>query len=1027
MAAVRLVPLHVHSWYSLLEGEAGPEALVHRAAAFGYGALALTDTNNLYGAVRFVEAARRAGVRPILGARLRLGRQRCTALVAEPAGYASLCRLLSRLHLGDRPDLIALLRENQDGLEVLVGDAPLAERLAPLLGPRLWAEVIRPGVPAAAERRLLATAESLRLRVVASVAAHFATPAGHRAARLLAAVRQGALLDRLPAELPLTPDHHLVAPEEFYRRFRDLPQALLHTEQLAERCRSDVLPRGVVLPPARLDPGRDPFTHLHQLCERGLARRPVTDPQAARQRMEQELALIRLRELADYFLVVHEIAGEARRQGAPMALRGSAGNALVCYLLGITDVDPLRFGLPLERFLHAGRHDLPDIDLDFDWQVRDRVIAAVFRQHGPAHTAMISTHLCLQPASAFREAAKAHGLSNAQISDLLGDLRDRVEMLEADGRALRPVPAGFPLPPARWAHLLDDARTLLGRPHHLSVHPGGVVITPRPLENYVPLQRAAKGVILTQFEKDAIEHVGLVKIDLLGNRALATVTEARALGKPPAAGSPSPYEGEGGGGWGLADPKTLDLLRRGDTLGVNQLESPAMRHLLIQMAPRGLDDVAQALALIRPGAAEEGAKAAFVRRRRGLEPVQHFHPLLEPLLADTAGLILYEDDSLRAIQALTGWSAPEADRLRKLIGKAAPEELAGLAAAFAAGCRANGVDAAAVAAAWPHLAKFRGYAFCKSHAVSYALLAWEAAYWKAHAPRAFWTAALNNNQGMYPRRVYVEAAKRAGLVLHPPCVNASAAAFSLEPDGLRVGLTAIRGLGEEPAAALVAERRRGGPYANLADLRRRVPLGAETLARLIRVGALDALKRSRPALLLELALETGRPAPTDLFPAAGGPWPYDWMPEDDPLEKLWAAEWELLGFLIGPVAMELCRADLPPGLDDSRTLADRVGARVRLAGLVATARVTSTQRGEPMQFVTLEDEWGLFDVTLFPDACRQAPYLALGPYVVEGVVEEQLGVVTVTAERIALFRPDGRPAVAVARAPPERSPWSGPA
>jgi DNA-directed DNA polymerase III PolC len=1101
MAMLCFTPLHVHSHYSLLEGVDSPDVLLRRAAACGYRTLALTDSNNLYGAVAFMEAARRYGIRPILGACLRqrkvsseqwtvgsarfpgrpLPTAHCplsvTALIAEPSGYQSLCRILSRLHLQENPSLVDLLVENPQGLHVLVDDAVLVDRLIEAFGHRLWLEIVRPpphphplspkgrGGRVQGERALLEAGRRRGVQPVASIAAHFATPEGYPTFRLLTAVRQGLLLEQVPADLPITPAHHLVDVETMYQRFRDLPEAIVNAEQLAEQCRSDVLPRGITLPAPRVPHVHDALSYLRLLCERGLRRRksvgwaessrPTIKPTAtgmlvgledsahptalrtASERLEEELHIIRQRGLAGYFLVVRQIAREARRRNFSMALRGSAGNSLICYLLSITDVDPLRFELPLERFLHAGRLDLPDIDLDFDWRERDEMIASVFARYGAAHTAMISSHLFLQPRSAFREAAKVHGLSNEQISQVIESLAQRVDAIRdpypppvvgpasrrsltgetpvppaGKGGGLETVPKTFPLEPARWPRLLADARRLLDRPRHLSVHPGGIVLTPDPIENYVPLQRAAKGVVITQFEKDAVEQIGLVKIDLLGNRALSTVSEARRrldpVNRKIAATAADRH-----------DARTLDLLRRGDTLGVNQLESPAMRHLLIQMRPRNMLDVIQALALIRPGAASIGAKEKFIRRRRGLEPVQHLHPYLEPLLRDSCGLMLYEDDALRVVQALTGLSAPEADRFRKQITKSeSAEEILALSKAFLAACDRNGIDRKSAEETWVQLAKFNSYSFCRSHSISYGMIAWQAAFLKAHFPLVFWTAALNNNQGMYPRRVYVEAAKNSGIPFFLPCVNRSPREFTIEENGIRTGLGCIRSLDEATMESILADRERRGLYQGLIDFQQRINAGPETLALLIQVGAFDFTNQSRASLMLEAALEEVQPEGASLFTGGTGvspvgdgrdarligcdPWPFDWKPTDYSQVRQWKEEWERLGFLAGPPVMELFRPFLPQGLHDSRCLNSLLGRPIRLAGLVATGRHTETKNGEEMQFVTLEDEWGLVDVTLFPRICPPLAHLSMGPYLVEGEVEEQYGVLTITARRFYL-------------------------
>jgi DNA-directed DNA polymerase III PolC len=988
------VLLHTHSWYSLLEGASSPEALLLRARACGYDTLALTDTNNLYGCVAFANLAKEHGIRPIFGDCLRKGQARCVALVAEPAGYRNLCRIISRLHL-TTADLPTLLAESAGGLHLMVDDAVLAEALRDTFGARLWLEIVRPrGADRRHEGALLAAGRRLGIQAIASTAAHFAVPADYPAFRLITAVRQGILLEQLPRRLGIAPDHHLVERDTLEQRFHDLPEAVANTDRLAEQLSDKVLPSKLVLPPPFLSRQCDEVGFLRALCERGLRRRAVNDHHLYRQRLREELLVIVKRNLAGYFLVVRDIARYARHRRHPMALRGSAGNSLVCYLLEITDVDPLRFGLPMERFLHPGREDLPDIDLDFDWKVRDEVIAHVFDRYGPQRTAMISSHLFLQPRSAFREAAKVHGLSNEQISQL--------DSQELPSVGLSKLPPRFPLEPERWPRIVAAAQMLLGRPHHLSIHPGGVVITPGPIEEHIPLQRAAKGIVITQLDKDGVEAIGLVKIDLLGNRALGTLEETLRLTV-----SDASQKREAS----LTDPATIALLQAGDTLGVNQLESPAMRHLLIQMQPQGVEDVIQSLALIRPGAASIGAKETFVRRRRGLEPVSFPHPCLEPALADTCGLMLYEDDALRVIQALTGLPAPAADDLRKRIAKHRTlEEAEALTREFLTACARNGVPGTVAGHLWEQLAKFNRYSFCKSHAVSYGLIAWQAASLKAQQPLPFWTAALNNNQGMYPRRVYVEAVKRAGIAVRLPCVNRSAGPFTVEDDAIRTGLDVIGSLDEALRQAILTERDRHGPYGDLADFRRRVGPGPESLALLIRCGALDFTGKPRPALFLEAdlvdpACRAGPSSPAlvppgrrdlpELFP----PPTVDWQPADYSERRRLLEEWDVLGFVVGPPLLSLFREQLPKDAIASRDLAKHIGKRVRVTGLVATARTAEMEGGRDMQFITLEDEWGLTDVTLFPGTCPLVGHLTLGPYVATGIVEDQYDVVTLTAER----------------------------
>jgi len=996
----RFVCLRTHSWYSLLEGASSPEALLERASSCGYGALALTDTNNLYGAVSFAGAAQRVGVRAILGCRLQHDGQRATALIAEPAGYRSLCVLLSRLHLQGGAKLPQLLADHNEGLHLLVDDPFLLKpALADRCRSRLWVEVVRPGPPEAREKALLEVGFRLGLRPVASLAARFAAPNGAGPFRLLTAIRQGVALDQLPPRLPVRAQHHLADPDEVSQRFRDLPDAVANTERLAEACRSDVLPRGRVLPPCQVPAGQDPDTYLRLTCEREFPRRQWQDEPGARRRLEHELKVIAATDFSGHFLAVGDLAREARAQGWPFALRGSAGGSLVCHLLGITDADPLRHGLRFERFLHPGRESPPDIDLDFAAQVRSKAWNWLLKRFGADHVARVGMLTTFRARSAFRAAAAAHGATKEQLRPLLDSLGPELEELEAGGEGadrLALAPPAWPLEPEVWPRVVADARQLVGRPHEWTTHPSGVVLTAAPVEQVLPLERGAGGVRLAQFGKGEVERVGLVKLDLLTNRALSVLAEARQQVQslsPPDAVLPCDD----------ADPAVLRLLRQGDTLGIGQLETPSMRRLLRQAQPRGLQDLVQALAVTRPGAAAGGNREAYLRRRQGLEAVAYDHPCLEQHLRETWGLFLFEDDCLAAIEALTGLPAPEADAIRKGLTDAGGAEAA--AARFLGACERAGVPCPAGEAVCSRLRRFASYAFCKAHAVSYGLICWQQAQLKARHPLPFWVAVLNNHEHGYPRRVYVEGAKRAGLAVHPPCVNRSQANFSQEVHGIRTGLAAIRSLGAAAVQTLLEERDKGGPFTSLGDVRKRVSLPNQDLALLVRAGAFDFTGRGRELLLREAeVVRYGRlpawwpgrdedepePFPLDDLPCAYAPVPQ------------WRYEWELLGYVCGPPLLHLLRGSLPADLVDSRGLPTLAGRVVRLAGLVAARKEAG--EGEPARCLTLEDEWGLVEVITQPggDLAQAGPVV-----VVEGKVEDRHGVPVVVASRLERPLPGG--------------------
>ncbi len=960
-----MIPLHVRSHYSFLRGSSPVAELVDRAVELGLPALGLADDANACGAVEFWTAAKAAGLAPILGAAV----DGMVLLARNRNGWSNLCALLSRHHLGRDLEL----GRHQEDLHVLVEDPARARALRGVVD-RLWLELVRPARSATAERDALLSG----LPLVASSDAHFARPEGHRAHRVLSAIRANATLEGLGPTCD--PGHHL---RDLRPLFADCPGALANAERIAADCAWSFLPAPTVFPSYDLPPGESAAGLLRSRCEAGMRRRYGTPTAAAEARLARELGVIGRLGFAEYFLVVHDIVGEARAQGAPVAGRGSGASSLVAYVLGLTNVCPLRYGLQFERFLHEGRADWPDLDLDFCWRTRDGLIDYAFERFGRDRVAMVSTVITVQERGAFREAAKAHGLSDGQIRAVRRVLPpDAADSLDARFRSPR-----SPVEPGRLGEILADARRILGAPQHLSVHPGGIVVSPGPLDRITPLQRAEKGVVISQFDKDGVEAAGLVKIDLLGNRAVSTIRAAVDL---------VAAEGERIDVESLPDddPAVAALLSEGRTIGVNQLESPAMRHLLRMTRARGVADVMQALALVRPGAAGDGMKDAFVRRRRGLE-AWSVDPRLEGVLGAAHGVLLYEDDLMLVVAALTGCPLAEADRVRRRIQKAATEEeRRAVGREFGARCAAAGTPLESARAAWRQMAKFTGYTFCMSHAASYARLAVTAAWLKAHRPVAFWTAALNNNQGMYERRVYVEEARRGGVETRGPCVNASEAEFTAEGGALRIGLGQVAGLSARAVASIRAER----PFASLQEFLRRAETDAPEREALAKCGALDVLGRPRSELLLELAatsrlLRSGRDARRVEIPR---------IPEvEERRKRVW--ELELLGMCPGSHPLPVLAAGLDRrGLARSSELVNRVGERVRVAGVLDALRVTETQGGGRMEFLTFEDEDGVFEATVWPSSYRRiaAVVQGAGPYVVTGKVEEHHDVVTVAVEGV---------------------------
>lgn len=960
-----MVPLHVRSNYSLLQGGSTVEAIVEQAAAVGFRALALTDVDNLYGAVRFWNAARSAGLTPLIGAQV----GQVVMITRSRLGYANLSTILSRRHLG-KPIAV---EECQKDLHFIACNPAAAEKLRGRVD-RLWLEVVRPGTTWEADRTLMREASRLGLRTVATLDARMATPEDHRALHILQAIRaKEAIAWTAPP------------PRDRFLRQVDLEDLDDASEEIAADCAWPFLPAPVVFPAS---PVAEPAAALRRLCEEGLPRRyPMVSPEC-RTRLEHELRVIEKLGFVEYFLVVHDIVRAARAKGAPVAGRGSGASSLVAYLLGITNVCPLRYRLPFERFLHEGRTDYPDLDLDFCWRTRDDVIRYVFDRYGWDRVAMVSSHITFQARGAFREVARVHGLSDAQISRIqrgMGALFDDPRAQPTDQLLGR-----LPIAPPQFRQIVDDARRIHGYPHYLSVHPGGVVIGKETIDRHTPIQKAEKGVMISHFDKDGIEAVGLVKIDLLGNRGVSTIREAcTILGGFDSESIPD------------QDPATVKLLKNGDTIGCNQLESPAMRHLLQMMRPTGIAELMKCLALIRPAPASMGMKDAFIRRHRELEPWA-VHPKLAPVLGETYGIMLYEDDAMQVAAALAGVPLADGDRLRKAIKKCrTDEDRLRVSKQFLELCARAGAPEDVAKDVWVQMAKFNEYSFCMSHAASYAQLAYAAAWLRTHKPLAFWVSALNNNMGMYEKRVYIDQARRAGIRTLLPDINRSGPEFTVEGDSIRMGLGSIIGI-QHRAIEEILEKR---PFKSLFEFAMACPITFPNARSLILAGAFDTLGRNRAEHLMELVASTRAKKPVAIPK----------LPDTDETVKL-RQEFAMTGLSIRVPMMTLLWPDRSePGLEDSRALPRFIGRPIRIAGVLDAMRLADTRTHETMEFITLEDEYGVFDVALFPSVFRKFGAVAncYGPFVISGKVENQYGALTVTASRVELRYPTRTAQVAV--------------
>ncbi len=1029
------VHLHVHSYFSLLDACNSPVALAEAAARASMPALALTDHDALYGAIEFYTACHSVGVLPILGMELTIdvgqetpesgsrGPRRhdvpaldsLVLLAVDLEGYANLCRLSSALQT--QPDreaalryglplteleartggLIALSGGKRGRLEALVragqtADArALATALAERFGPdRYYVELqIHDPSDVGTATSLAGMARRLGLETVATNNVHYLDAEGAAQCRLLSALSTLQPLERMPPRQGL----HLASATEMSSLFAGFPQAVANTVAIAERCRLE-LPLGTpVFPAIDLPPGRTAGDLLRAQALAGAERCYGVVNETVRARLDHELGIIEGMGYAPLFLIVADVVRYAHEQGVPVNLRGSAASSLVAYCLGISPVDPIALDLYFERFLNPERSDPPDIDLDLCSRRRDEVVRYIYRRYGEDRVATICTYARLRARSAWREVAKAYRLPQDRLDDVARQIPrfwhpgmgPEVEDAKARLLALARDDSERDALAAAWA--LD------GHPRHLSVHPGGVVIAPVPLTDLVPLQLAAKGVIITQYDLHSIEKLGLVKIDLLGIRALTVVAESIELvqrHEPTFSREAIPD----------SDPASGDLLARADTIGCFQTESPGMRRTLLELGARSVEDVTISLALYKPGPLQGGLKDAFVRRHRGQEPTHYLHPALEPVLRRTHGVVLYQEQVLRIVHELAGFSLGEADRFRRAIGHLGRgDEMLPLQDEFVRRVeQVSGIPVTIAERLWELLFSFAGYGFLKAHAASYAAVAYQTAYLKAHYPAEFMTAVLRNWGGYYPQRVYLGEARRRGLDVRPPHVNHSGHRFELEfqADGhavLWMGLGQVRELTRKSIGAIL-QARRVHPVTSLDDLLRRARPRPAEAENLIQAGALDGLGPGRKALLAQLK---GRLPGSPLQLALPLSWAEEPAEEDFTLAEKLAQEAAMLGWPVTAHPLEPFSGELATaGVTRSEALAAQAGERVTVAG----ARMSLW--GERRGHVALEDETGMFSVRL-PAGRRLLPGTLgkLGPYQVQGRVQAGRGpVITILAERV---------------------------
>jgi DNA polymerase III subunit alpha len=1043
------VHLHVHSEYSILDGACRIPALAVRAAEFGMPAVALTDHGSLAGAVQLTKAAAKEGIKPVIGCEvyvaddrrsLTKGYAHLTLLAENNEGYGNLIKLSSLGYLEGyyykpRVDW-ELLDRHSSGLIALSGclsgrvckaleenrpgdAAQDLDRLVSIFGKRsTYVEIQNAHLEPQQRINPLLTklAHGTGLPLVATGDVHYLMHDDARAHEALLCIQSGDSL-RNPNRWKFDTDHfYFKSPQEMAQDFTGQDQALRNTLEVAERCNVTIELGQILLPEYPTPEGRDAFEYLVELTERGLERRYGKTTPELHDRLRFELKTIREMGFTDYFLIVWDFVNFAKRNGIAVGPgRGSTAGSLVAYCLEITDVDPIKYDLLFERFLNPGRKSLPDADIDFAVDGRDRVINYVAEKYGRDRVAQIITFGTMAARAAVRDAGR--------VLEIPYGVVDKIAKLipEGPGQTLDAcLGRGQPLkeqydadPVAR--EIVDLAKPLEGLTRQDSIHAAAVVIGAQPLIEVVPLQqKGADQEVVTQFTGGDVEALGLLKMDFLGLRNLDVLEKARELAGAPADWASLP----------LDDKKVYEMLARGDATGVFQFESSGMREALRQVKPTEFEDLIALVALYRPG--PMAYIPMYARRKNGQEPITYIDPRLKPILESSLGIALYQEGFMEIAKQVAGFSPAEADDLRKAIGKKDHKLMASLKEKFLEGCAASNTTPAVAQQLWKDIEASQDYSFNKSHAAAYALIAYRTAYMRAHHPREYMAALISSVMNTKDRvPFYVNACDEMGIEVLPPDVNQSQLDFAVVEGKIRFGLSAVKNVGEPAARGIIRARDEDGPFASIWDFCERVDPAAankRALESLVKCGALDSTGDSRLGMLevLEQALAWGQRQQADRLAGQGSIFdlgePSDTKPRHHPpvpvrdtdKNELLRMEKETLGVYVSEHPLHAIRDQLRAKTDCSLAEIERrrEGEVVTVGGIVSAVKGLTTKKGEPMVFMRLDDVTGGAEVVVFNSVYAEARELCVTDriLVVKGRVDhKQEGETKLLAMEVAPF------------------------
>ena len=1029
--------LHVHSEYSLLDGACRIEELADRVAALGQTACALTDHGVMYGVIDFYRACKARGIHPVIGCEVYLAphsrfdrsyvngewHSHLILLCENMTGYRNLIHMVSLgfaegFYMKPRIDM-ELLRQHSEGLiclsACLAGAIPRAIAEGDMDGAyelcedfleifdrdHFYLEVQDHGIEVQKKvnEGLFKLAEELNIGLVATNDAHYLTKKDARIQDVLMAIQMGKTVDD-PTRMKFeTQEFYIKDADEMAALFPDHPEALENTVRIAERCQVEFEFGKYHLPEFDVPQGYTALEYLQKLCDEGFAKRYPNDDGTVRARLQYEIDMITQMGFVDYFLIVSDFIGYAKSQGIPVGPgRGSAAGSVVSYCLGITDLDPIHYSLYFERFLNPERVSMPDIDVDFCYVRRPEVIDYVTRKYGKDHVAQIVTFGTMAARGAIRDVGRALDIPYNEVDVVAKQVPNELHITIEKALSVNPELKKLYDEKPQVRELIDTARALEGMPRHASTHAAGVVITKDPVDTYVPLARNDEQMV-TQFTMTTLEELGLLKMDFLGLRNLTVIADAEKMIRR----HTPDFDIEK---VDMNDKATYEMLGRGSTMGVFQLESAGITNVVTGLQPQSIEDITAVVALYRPGPMQSIPR--YIECRHHPEKVTYKHPLLEPILKVTYGCMIYQEQVMQVFQSLAGYSLGKADMVRRAMSKKKMKELEKERVNFIHGNEALGIDGAVkrgvpekvAASLFDEIMDFANYAFNKAHAVCYAVVSFRTAYLKCHYPREYMAALLTSVLDWSDKiSEYIQAAREMGISVLPPDVNESFDGFSVSGRDIRFGLAAVKGVGRSFMKQLVEEREAGGLFASFQDFCERMydrELNRRALESLIKAGSFDSMGYRRSQLLkicgpvVDAIAQSRRKnieGQIDLF-GMGNEAVQDTqiaLPDIPELSKreLLSMEKETTGLYLSGHPMdeyrELARqadaASIRKIIDDlsgeSEKPAFRDGMNVRLACVITGVRLKSTKNGSMMAYVTVEDESASIELVVFPRALQQ--------------------------------------------------------